>query len=367
MARPRPYHLCFVDSMRTWGGAEVWVLETALALRSQQHRVSVIAQPDSELAARCRAAQVPLAAIPIRCDGAPWTIARLALQLRREGVTALVANLSKDLKAAAVAGRLAGVPVILGNWESDFPLKNKLYYRWYFGSLATGLLVASEATRRTVLASAPWLDPARVHLLPKGIDCERFCPGPLRAGPPVVGFLGQFIGRKGLPEIMTAWSLIEATGHPRAPLLRLAGAGPLAAGLAAWRAGLRHPERVEIMGFVESAEAFLAGLDLLLMPSHAEGFGLAAAEAQAAAVPVIAARASSLPEIVLDGVTGLLVPPGDAPALAAALRRLLDDPQAARSMGTAGRRRIEELFPRARTLARLLELTGAAAAPEGAS
>ena len=367
MARPRSYHLCFVDSMRTWGGAEVWVLETARALGAEGRRVSVIAQPDSELAARCRAARVPVAAIAIRCDGAPWTIARLAWHLRRAGVTALVANLSKDLKAASVAGRLAGVPVILGNWESDFPLKNKLYYRWYFGSMATGLLVASEATRRTVLASAPWLDPARVHLLPKGIDCGRFRPGPPRDGPPVAGFLGQFIERKGLPEIMAAWSLIDADGHPRAPVLRLAGAGPLAGELVRWRAGLRRPARVEIMGFVESPEAFLAGLDLLLMPSRAEGFGLAAAEAQAAGLPVIAARASSLPEIVVDGETGLLVPPGDAPALAAALRRLLDDPQAARRMGAAGRARIVTRFRRAGTLAALLTLTGAPAIPEGAS
>lgn len=367
MARARSYHLCFVDSMRTWGGAEVWVLETALALGAQQRRVSVIAQPDSELAARCRAAGVPVTAIPIRCDGAPWTIARLAAHLRRAGVSALVANLSKDLKAASVAGRLAGVPVILGNWESDFPLKNKLYYRWYFGRLATGLLVASEATRRTVLATAPWLDPARVHLLPKGIDSARFVPGPAHDGPPVVGFLGQFIVRKGLPEIMAAWSGIDAEDHPRTPVLRLAGAGPLAADLAGWRAGLRHPERVEILGFVESPEAFLAGLDLLLMPSHAEGFGLAAAEAQAAGVPVIAADASSLPEIVVDGTTGLLVPAGDAAGLAAALRRLLDDPRAARRMGAAGRERIVTHFPRSRTLSRLLTLTGAPAAPEGSA
>jgi len=349
--------------MRSWGGAEVWILETAVALRASGHDVSVVAQPDSALLVRCRAAGLPVAAIAIRCDGAPWTIVRLARHLRRRGVTAVVANLSKDLKAAAMAGRLAGVAVILGNWESDFPLKDKFYYRWYFGRLATGLLVASEATRRTVLGSAPWLDPRRVHLLPKGIDTTRFRPGAPRAGPPVVGFLGQFIVRKGLRELMGAWSALDAGEHPREPQLVLAGAGPLAADLETWRAGLRHPERVRIMGFVERPERFLAGLDVLVMPSFAEGFGLAAAEAQATGVPVIAARASSLPEIVVDGETGLLVPAGDADALAAALRRLLDEPELARRLGRAGRARIVATFPRERTLVRLLQLTGAAAAP----
>jgi glycosyltransferase involved in cell wall biosynthesis len=345
--------------MRSWGGAEVWILETAVALRAAGHEVCVVAQPDSALLVRCRAAGVPVAAIAIRCDGAPWTIVRLARHLRRRGVSAVVANLSKDLKAAAVAGRLAGVAVILGNWESDFPLKDKFYYRWYFGRLATGLLVASEATRRTVLRGAPWLDPQRIHLLPKGIDTERFRPGPPRTGPPVVGFLGQFIVRKGLRELMAAWSVIDAESHPRRPRLRLAGAGPLAAELKAWCAGLHHPDRVEILEFVEHPERFLAGLDVLVMPSFAEGFGLAAAEAQAAGVPVVAADASSLPEIVVDGETGLLVPPGDAEALAAALRRLLDDAAWARRLGQAGRERIIAMFPRERTLAGLLALTGA--------
>ncbi len=358
------YHLCFVDSMRTWGGAEVWILETALALGASGRRVSIVAQPGSELLARSREAGIEAAAIPIRFDGAPWTALRLARHFRRIGVTAVLANLSKDLKAAAVAGRLAGVPIILGNWESDFPLKAKFYYRWYYARLATGLVVASEATRRTVLAGAPWFDAGRIHLLPKGIDTDRFRPGPRRDGPPVVGFLGQFITRKGLPEIMAAWSTIDAADHPRQPRLVLAGAGPLAADAAAWRRGLRHPDRVDIAGFVESPESFLAGLDLLLMPSHAEGFGLAAAEAQACGVPVIAAAASSLPEIVLHEATGLLVPPGDVDALAAALLRLLDEPESARRLGAAGRERIVTTFPRERTLAGLLALTGAGAPTE---
>lgn len=356
---PRPYHLCFVDSMRSWGGAEVWVLETAAALRDRGHTVSVVASPDSALFARARRAGVPAHAIPIRFDAAPWTLWKLVRHLRRTGVTAVVANRSKDLKASAVAGRLAGVPIVLNTRESDFPLKDNWYYRWYFGRGATGLVVASEATRRTLVASAPWLAPERIHLLPKGIDTERFSPAPAPPDLPVAGFVGQLIGRKGIPEIMAAWSRIDALPADPRPRLKLAGEGSLQGDLQRWRADLAHPGSVELAGFVEDPVAFYRGLSVLLMPSHAEGFGLAAAEALSCGVPVIAGDASSLPEIVTDGVSGRLVPPGDPDALAEAVRGMLADLPRARVWGLAGRDNVLSRFPRDATLDRLLALTGA--------
>ena len=107
----------------------------------------------------------------------------------------------------------------------------------------------------------------------------------------------------------------------------------------------------------------MQGLTLLVMPSLAEGFGLAAAEASACGVPVIASDTSSLPEIVQHLVTGLLVPPGDPVTLAEAVTTLLDDPELGRSLGRAGRQRIITQFSRDRTLRRLLELTGGPALP----
>ncbi len=354
----RPSHLCLVDSLRSFGGAEVWFLDTARRLGERGLRTSVITQPDAVWRGRLAAAGIEHAAIPLRFDAAPWTWWKLARYFRSRGVTAVIANRTKDLKACAVAGRLARVPVILGTRESDFPLKNKWYYRWYFGRLATGLLVNSRATRDTILASAPYLDPGRVHLLYKGIDTRRFHPAPAAPGTATAGFVGQLIARKGLPEIMAAWSEVADRPLPggRLPRLKIAGAGPLAAELERWRAGLAHPRQVELCGFVEDMPAFYRSLDLLLMPSHAEGFGLAAAEAAACGVPVIAGDASSLPEIVHHDQTGLLVPPGDAAALATALETLLRDPTRGRRMGLAGWALVSERFDLQTCLDRLVEL-----------
>ncbi len=355
-------HVCFVDSIRTLGGAELWILDAAAGLRERGHRTTIVAQPGTPLLERAVAAGHRTAAVPIRFDAAPWTLVKLVRALRRDPVDVVLCNLTKDLKAAAPAARLAGVPAVLALRESDFPLKDKLYYRWYFG-LASGVVANSEATRRTVLASVPWLAPERVHLLYKWVDCERFRPvaaaAATRAGAPapVVGFLGQLIHRKGLDVLMAAWERLETGPWPAAappppapPELVVAGRGPLADRLARWRAGLRRPAAVRLAGWVERGEDLLPGLTVLALPSRQEGFGLVAAEAAACGVPVVATDASSLPELVRDGETGLLVPAGDPEALAAALAALLSDPGRAARLGAAGRRLVRERFDRPRGL-----------------
>ena len=355
-----PGHLCFVNSLRTWGGAEVWFMETALELKQQGHRVSLVCQPGSELEQRAVGTGLEVFSLPIRMDAAPWTLWRLARFFRNQKVTAIVANLTKDLKASALAGKMAGVPVILSSRESDFPLKSKLYYRWYFNTLATGMLVNSLATRETVLASAPWLNPDRVHLLYKGIDLSRFSPRAENPTPTdrglVVGFAGQLIQRKGLPQLMAAWTRLEKKSWARPPILKIAGQGILSPQLKIWRQGLMHPDKVEALGFVERIEDFYHSLDLLVMPSLAEGFGLTAAEAGACGKPVIATNTSSLPEIVQHEKTGLLVPPNDDLALEQAICNLLDNREFRLRLGSNAPSRIQKCFDRGQTLAQLLDL-----------
>lgn len=352
------HHVCFVNSLRELGGAELWFLDAVLGLRERGIAASLVAQPGSSLLARAAAVGLPAADIPIRFDGAPWTLVKLARHFRRIRATALVCNLTKDLKAAGLAGLLAGVPVRLASRESDFPLKDKRYYRWYFQHAATGVLVNSEATRATVLASVPWLDPARVHLLYKGVDLQRFAPAPddVATRPPVVGFVGQLITRKGLPTLMTAWEQLDAADWPTAPVLRLAGEGPLRGGIEAWRASLRRPDHVELLGFVQDVPAFWRGCRCAVLPSRSEGFGLAAAEAAACGLPVVATRTSSLPELVHHERTGLLVPPDQPVPLARAMADLLHDAARCRTLGDAGHRLMAASFDHQRTLDRLQQL-----------
>jgi len=354
MPQPPTGPLCLVNGMTGFAGAEIWMLDTARGLRDRGWRVSLVSPPGSALLEAARDNDLDVDGVSIRFDAAPWTIAKLWAIFTRRGVRAVLCNRLKDLKAAGVAARLAGVPVVLQSRESDFPLRSRFYYRWYYNQIATGVLVNSRATRDTTLRSAPWLTADRVHLLYKGIDQSRYFPTPPRPdGPTVVGFVGRLDERKGIPLLMEAWTKLIAVAPEPRPILRIAGTGPLRDMLRAWQTALPHPGSVELLGWVDDMPELYRTLDLLVCPSLYEGFGLAAAEAMACGRPVVATRVSSLPEIVRDGETGLLIPPGDANALRTALSRLIDDSGTREQMGQSAVTRIETKFDRERMLDRL--------------
>jgi glycosyltransferase involved in cell wall biosynthesis len=336
--------------MTTFAGAEIWMLDAAAGLRDRGWEVTFVGTPGAPLLERAADDDFACEAVPIRFDAAPWTLLKLYAVLKRRRIRAVLCNRLKDLKAAGVAARLAGVPVVLQSRESDFPLRARPYYRWYYNSVATGVLVNSQATLETTRRSAPWLDPRRLHLLYKGIDRRRYFATPLPEGRPVIGFAGRLDERKGVPLLMEAWTKLSAWEWTVPPILRVAGDGPLRETLRIWQSALPRPGDVELLGWVDDMPSFLRSLNLLVVPSRYEGFGLAAAEAMACGRPVIAARASSLPELVVDGTTGRLFPPGDAAALVAAVTELLGDPDARERMGEAGHDRVAERFDRERML-----------------
>ena len=155
--------------------------------------------------------------------------------------------------------------------------------------------------------------------------------------------------QKGLDTAVRALPEIRAR-HPRAELVVL-GEGAQRSELEQLATSLQVP--VHLLGRVPDVAAWLRRADLLVHPARWEGFGLALLEAMLASKPVVATNVSSIPEIVADGETGLLVPPDDAPALAAAVIRVLDEPG---NYGEEGRARAESEFSVARMTDRTLAL-----------
>ncbi len=196
---------------------------------------------------------------------------------------------------------------------------------------ATGMRLA-EATLR-------YMPPdVEVAVIPYGVDLDRFAPpeGKSRDGL-VVGSVGRLSPEKGLKYLLRAMAEITRQ-EPRARLL-LAGDGPERRSLEQLVARLGLLDRVEFTGEVphDQVPQTLARMDVFAMPSTWEGFGVAALEAAAMKLPILASNVHGIPDVVEDGVTGILVPPKDVAALSQAILRLLRDPEERRRMGRAGR------------------------------
>jgi glycosyltransferase involved in cell wall biosynthesis len=199
-----------------------------------------------------------------------------------------------------------------------------------------------------MLDSAPWLPPERVRVIYNGIDADAIAAAPpahipVPAGSTTVGFVARMEIRKGVFDLLDAWPAVLAE-QPGLHLV-LAGRGPLGDEVGR-RAQLL--DNTHFIGYRSDVAAVLKAVDFLAMPSHWEGFGLVAAEAMAAGKPVIAANTSSLPELIDDGVEGILVPPRDPHALANAILRLARDPALRSAMGRLGRERVHRQFGVAR-------------------
>ena len=224
------------------------------------------------------------------------------------------------------------------------------------------VLCNSESLRQEALALG--VAPARKLVVlgdgsSNGVDMERFRPegaSAMRArldlpdGEPVLGFVGRLTGDKGIPELLDAFDLVLER-YPRCWLLLVgwfdAAEDELSQELQARVAD--HP-RIRHTGFVADTAGYYRVMDVLLLPTHREGFPNVALEASATGIPVITTEATGARDAVLAEVTGLLVPPGYPEALAEAAVGLLGDEAKRKRMGTAARAWVGERYSQERVL-----------------
>lgn len=286
--------------------------------------------------------------------GWEW-LGRLRYLLRIRRVRRLVRALRPDLLHAlhlTSYGFLSVLcdlhPTLVSVWGTDVLEAPRLSPLHYFITrfalrradhiTATGLRLAEAATRY-----APAGKP--VTVVPYGVDLREFRPRPRgERSEVVIGAVTRLSKEKGLHYLLEAFAVV-AGRRPEASLV-LAGEGPERRRLERLAARLGLGERVQFLGEVphEQVPQVLQGLDIFAMPSTYEGFGVAALEAGAMEVPVVASRIHGIPDVVVDGETGLLVPPRDRQALAAALERLAADGDLRRRLGRAGRAFVAEHY-----------------------
>jgi glycosyltransferase involved in cell wall biosynthesis len=221
--------------------------------------------------------------------------------------------------------------------------------------LADCVLVNADAVRDWLIADG--YDESRIVLVPNGVDLSRFDNLPdrrrlrhelgLAPDTPLVGVVSRLTPLKGIEQFLEAAGALSRT-HPTVRFLVVGETAPTeGAYLEALRAlarryGLDGP--LIFTGRRSDVPAVLSSLDVSVMPSLNEALSNVVLESMAAAAPTVATRVGGTPEAVVDGVSGLLVPPGDAGALARAIATLLDDPVRAAALGRTARQTIVERF-----------------------
>ena len=269
-------------------------------------------------------------------------------------------------------------PRLVSVWGSDvydFPRGSKLHR-----ALLRRVLGSADALASTSLAMARQVDqvlagvaPARpIAITPFGVDTGRFSPASevrARGMPLVIGTVKVLAPKYGIDTLICAFALLPPEHAGEALALRIVGDGPQRAELQALAAALKVSGRIQFIGAVPHAEVpvQLCGFDIFVAASRldSESFGVAVIEASACGLPVVVTRAGGLPEVVRDGETGLIVPRDDPPALAAAMRRLVEDPALRARLGTAGRAWVQREYEWSACVRRMVEVyRSLRAAPE---
>jgi glycosyltransferase involved in cell wall biosynthesis len=318
--------------------------------------------PPGEMAEELAALGISVFTIPLAGELSPardlQAIKSIKGLLNKNCIQILHAHSSKAALVGRVAARLAGTPAVF------FTAHNSIFYdhwpAWKKGAMAwaerflaghTTKIIAVSGVLRKELLERERIDPGRVITIYNGIDPVPYLDSQSRAEvrqslglapeAKVVGAVARLAPQKGVAYFVRAAAILA---RDRGISFLMVGDGPLRDELEAEAHKLGISDRIVFAGHRRDVGKILSCLDMLVLPSVTEGLPLIILEAMAAARPVVAAAVGGVPEVVEDGVTGILVRPGDEHALADAVSRLIAAPDMARFMGRAGRKRVQEHF-----------------------
>ena len=339
-----------VDPEPGWGGGEAQVLALLAELGTRGVALRLAAHPEGRLARTAAARGVPL--VPLRVRNHADLGAALALRRLVPGHDVVHFHTARA-HALAPLCRGRGARLVVTR-RMDYVPAGGPYARFLYNRAVDVVIAISEGVRQALLRAG--VRDERIRVVPSGVDPDAWVvPAGAGAGlraewgltpdDVVVLVLGALERRKGHAVLLEAAARLRA-GHNRLRYV-FCGDGGEADALARAAAPL-GPGVVRFAGFRGDVAACLAAADVVALPSLHEGLGVAALEAMAAGRAVVASRVGGLVEAVAEEETGLLVAPGDARELGAALGRLAADAALRRRFGAAGRARVHARYTTAR-------------------
>jgi glycosyltransferase involved in cell wall biosynthesis len=351
-----------IDTARTWRGGQNQVLVTAIGLRALGHRTMLVAHPAGELRQRAKEGLdlIPLAPKTEMDLGAAFRLARLLKRLKPDIVHA------HDPHGVAMAGIALSMstdavkPPLVASRRVDFHLRSSAMSRWKYRQVDC-FICASEAIRQLLISDGvPEAKTVTVH---EGIDLGRADAAPparlheelwLPHQAPIIGNVAALVPHKGHRHLIEAAALVVRQ-EPDARFV-IAGEGDLRPALERQIKDHHLEKHVLLAGFRPDILSIHKAFDLFVMASITEGLGTSLLDAMACGKAVVATSAGGIPEVVVDGETGLLVPPRDHEAMARAIVMLLKDPDRRQRMGDAGLARARQRFSAERMVQETLRI-----------
>jgi len=331
-------------------GAAIQVRDLAGGLAARGHHVVLATRPNSRWEAACAATSVVHAPLPMRSSVDLRSALAIARLVREHRIDVVHCQKGRARSLALLAGLVATIPVMILNRGVSFPVD-----RWtrlgYTTRRVTAIVAVCESIKRGLVACG--VPAAKIEVIYSGTDLARFHPAvdgrrvraELGLAPEHV--LATQVGVRswrGHDDVLEAMARVSHAA-PQARLLFVGAAAPRIPQLReqALRRGLG--EVVSVLGHRDDIPEILAASDLVVDGSYA-GAGLTGSlrEALAVETPVVATDIEGHPELIVEGETGLLVPPRNPEAMAQAILRVVENPTRAQAMARAGRKRVETLF-----------------------
>ena len=349
-----------VDPELGFAGGETQVLGLTLALAAGGHRAELICDPAGRLWERAIAAGIKCH--PIRIRNAIDLAAGVKLRaiLKRERYDVVHFHTSRAHSMAPLARGFGSTLVVTRRMDYR---PNRVFAPYLYNRAVDGVVAISGGVADSLAAAG--VERERITVVHSGVDCDRFraptsqeradARGALKIADTefVISAVGALEQRKGHRYLIAAIGAIAASGKFRCFIV---GQGLIGRVLQDEIAVIRSLDRIKLLGRVDDVRELLWASDAFAMPSLKEGLGVAALEAMASALPVIASDVGGLREVVEDGRTGIIVPPANPEKIASAIKRLAESPELRSQMSAAARARVVENYSMEQMAARTLAL-----------
>lgn len=338
-------------------GSENHLLTLLPELKKHGYEPTMLVLADSEdrpepFIEQMRDRGVPTDLISMGADMDPFLVLRLVCYLKKHPFELIHTHLFHADIYGTIAARLAGFRQIISTKHGFNPWRNQALYAFLDRMAAKyqQQLIAISKAIGEWLVEVERLPAHKMQLVHYAIDMDKFRPSTpatqelLNIPKPIIGTVTRLLHQKGVHVLLDAFAKCLET-YPKASLV-IVGDGPVRRQLEEQSRTLSIAAQTHFLGHVAHPTLgdILEAFDIFAFPTFGEGFGLVLLEAMTSGKPVVASKVMAIPEIVIDGETGLLVPPDNADALGQALLKLMSDPSKCQQFGTAGRHRVEAEF-----------------------